>query len=235
MNHTSKLDRILFLDIETVPGSSSYRNLSETQRILFEKKTSYQRKEGISPESFYDNAGIWAEFGKIICISTGFYTCNDGEIKFSVNSFYGCEEVHILREFIKLLDKRFNSKTHLLCAHNGKEFDFPYLARRMVIQGIPLPEILNLFGKKPWEVRHLDTMEMWKFGDYKHYTSLELLTNVLGIPSPKGDISGNEVAKVYYKDQDLNRIVRYCERDVMAMAQVYLRFMNITVSTGDQA
>lgn len=235
MNHTSKLDRILFLDIETVPGSSSFTNLSESEKILFEKKTSYQRKEGISPEAFYDNAGIWAEFGKIICISTGFYTENKGEIKFNVTSFYGHEEVHVLREFKKLLDDRFNSATHLLCAHNGKEFDFPYLARRMLIQGIPLPGILNLFGKKPWEVRHLDTMEMWKFGDYKHYTSLELLTNVLGIPSPKGDISGNQVAKVYYQDQDLNRIVRYCERDVIAMAQVYQRFMNTTVSTSSEA
>jgi len=235
MNHTRKLQRILFLDIETVPGSSAFTDLNESEKMLFEKKTRYQRKENISPEAFYDNAGIWAEFGKIICISTGAFTENTGELKFNVTSFYGHKEAQVLREFKKLLDDRFNSTTHLLCAHNGKEFDFPYLARRMVIQGIPLPESLNLFGKKPWEVRHLDTMEMWKFGDYKHYTSLELLTNVLGIPSPKDDISGNEVAKVYYKDQDLKRIVQYCERDLTALAQVYLRFMNISVLTFEEA
>ena len=234
MNHTRKLFSILFLDIETVPGFSSFEELSQAKKILFEKKTHYQRKELITPEEFYDNAGIWAEFGKIICISVGFFSENQGELKFSRTSFYGHDELYVLGQFKKLLHEKFNLKTHLLCAHNGKEFDFPYLARRMIIQGIPLPEILNLFGKKPWEVRHLDTMEMWKFGDYKHFTSLELLTNVLGIPSPKCDISGKQVAKVYYQDQDLERIVKYCERDVLAVAQVYSRFMNMPLLSKEQ-
>ena len=234
MNHTRKLFNILFLDIETVPGFASFEELGQTEKILFEKKTHYQRKEQISAEEFYNNAGIWAEFGKIICISIGFFAENQGELKFSLTSFYGDDELTILGQFKKLLQERFNLKTHLLCAHNGKEFDFPYLVRRMIIQGIPLPEILNLFGKKPWDIRHLDTMEMWKFGDYKHFTSLDLLTNILGIPSPKCDISGNQVAKVYYQDQNIERIVKYCEGDVLAVAQVYLRFMNMTLLSKEQ-
>ena len=234
MNHTRKLFSILFLDIETVPGFGSFEELGQTEKILFEKKTHYQRKERITAEEFYSNAGIWAEFGKIICISIGFFSENEGALKFRRTSFYGDNELDILRQFKKLLQERFNLKTHLLCAHNGKEFDFPYLARRMIIQGIPLPEILNLFGKKPWEVRHLDTMEMWKFGDYKHFTSLDLLTNIMGVPSPKCDISGNQVAKVYYQDRNIERIVTYCEGDVLAIAQVYLRFMNMALLSKEQ-
>ncbi len=234
MNQTRKLFNILFLDIETVPIFSSFEELGQAEKILFEKKTEYRRKELITAAEFYDNAGIWAEFGKIICISVGFFSENLGELKFSLTSFYSDNEAHILGQFKKLLDEKFNLNRHLLCAHNGKEFDFPYLARRMIIQGIPLPDILNLFGKKPWEVKHLDTMDMWKFGDYKHFTSLDLLTNVLGIPSPKCDISGSQVAKVYYQDQDLKRIVKYCEQDVLAVAQVYLRFMNMALLSKEQ-
>jgi uncharacterized protein YprB with RNaseH-like and TPR domain len=114
----------------------------------------------------------------------------------------------------------------MLCAHNGKEFDFPYIARRMIIHKIPLPEKLKLFGKKPWEIAHIDTMEMWKFGDYKHYTSLKLLTKVLGVPSPKDEIDGSEVARVYYEEKDIKKITSYCEGDVIAIAQVYLRYQN---------
>jgi len=114
----------------------------------------------------------------------------------------------------------------MLCAHNGKEFDFPYIARRMIINGITLPNHLDLFGKKPWEVNHLDTMELWKFGDYKNYTSLKLLANVLGIPSPKEDIDGSMVRDVFYKERDLDRIARYCELDVITTAQIFLRLRN---------
>ena len=129
-------------------------------------------------------------------------------------------------EFKELLDKHFNGLNHLLCAHNGKEFDFPYIARRMIINKIDLPTKLNLFGKKPWEIPHLDTMELWKFGDYKHYSSLQLLTTILGISSPKDDIDGSEVAKVYYKEKNLGRIVKYCEKDTIAVAQLLMRFNN---------
>jgi len=220
------LKNILFLDIETVPQAETYLLLSETEQLLFEKKTEYQRKsEEILPENFYEKAGIWAEFGKIICISVGFFTEQEGHLSFRVKSFYG-EEREILNDFSTLLNTHFSKPAHVLCAHNGKEFDFPYIARRMVVHGIDIPEKLNLFGKKPWEVPHLDTLELWKFGDYKHYTSLNLLTHILHIPSPKGDIDGSQVAEVYYKNKDLLRIVQYCERDVVAVAQILLRFQN---------
>ena len=221
------LKHILFLDIETVPEKRSFSELSDLKQNLFAVKTKYQRTEEFSPEEFYERAGIWAEFGKIICISVAFFEVSSDEKKFRIKSFFGDDEVKILNDFINLLEQFFNHQHHLLCAHNGKEFDFPYLARRMIINNIAIPEKLNLFGKKPWEVAHLDTLEMWKFGDYKHYTSLNLLTNILGIASPKGDIDGSQVAKVYYEDNDVERIAKYCENDVLAVAQVLLRFMNL--------
>ncbi|SED98705.1 hypothetical protein SAMN04487765_1018 [Tenacibaculum sp. MAR_2010_89] len=220
------LQNVLFLDIETVPQYEGWNQVSENEQELYALKTKYQRKEEFSPEDFYDKAGIWAEFGKIICISVGYFIIKNNKNQLRVTSFYGDDETILLKDFKKLLDKHFNLKKHLLCAHNGKEFDFPYIARRMVVHQIPLPDMLNLFGKKPWEVNHIDTLELWKFGDYKHYTSLKLLTHILGIPSPKEDIDGSEVANVYYKEKNLKRIVEYCERDTIAVAQLILRFCN---------
>ena len=226
MNTKVNFEHILFLDIETVPEEENFSDLSEEKQELFALKTQYQRKEEFLPEEFYDRAGIWAEFGKIVCISVGFFTnFNSEERKFRVTSFFG-DEVKLLEEFKNLLDKHFNKSQHVLCAHNGKEFDFPFMARRMIIHQIPLPEKLNFFGKKPWEIPHLDTMELWKFGDYKHYTSLKLLTSILGIPSPKDDICGSEVGEVYYKEKNIERIVTYCEKDTIAIAQLLLRFNN---------
>jgi hypothetical protein len=222
MLHKIHLENILFLDIETVPEQEKFENLSEIKQQLFAHKTAYQRKEETTPEEFYERAGIWAEFGKIVCISVGFFNPKGSERDFRLKSFYG-EEKEILVNFKHLLEDYFFKPQHLLCAHNGKEFDFPYIARRMLILGIALPEKLNLFGKKPWEVAHLDTLELWKFGDYKHYTSLKLLTEVLQIPSPKDDIDGSEVAKVFYEEKNIDRIVIYCEKDVIAIAQVLLR------------
>lgn len=227
MNLNLKLQNILFLDIETVPQNESWSDLNEDEQYLFENKTKYQRKDEIATDAFYKRAGIWAEFGKIICISVGYFSKKDEfETKFRITSFAGDDEKKILLDFKKLLDEHFNKANHLLCAHNGKEFDFPFIARRMIIHGIELPKKLNLFGKKPWEVPHLDTLELWKFGDYKHYTSLKLLTQVLGIPSPKDDIDGSEVAEVYYKEKNLPRIITYCEKDTLAVVQVLLRFNN---------
>ncbi|MBT8325181.1 MAG: 3'-5' exonuclease [Winogradskyella sp.] len=216
------LEHILFLDIETVPEQESFEVLDETKKALWELKSQYQRKDDYTAEEFYERAGIWAEFGKIICISVGYFTFNGDLRTFRVTSFHG-DEVKILKDFKNLLISHFSRTHHLLCAHNGKEFDFPYIARRMIINGIELPYKLNLFGKKPWEVPHLDTLELWKFGDYKTYTSLKLLTNVLGIPSPKDDIDGSEVCRVYYKENNIDRIIRYCEKDTIAVAQILLR------------
>ncbi|SHI85470.1 hypothetical protein SAMN04488096_105110 [Mesonia phycicola] len=218
-----KLENILFLDIETVPEYEKFEELSKEKQQLWEDKSKYQRKEDFTPAEFYNRAGIWAEFGKIVCISVGYFTFKNQQRTFRTTTFQG-EEQKLLIEFKNLLGTYFNKPAHLLCAHNGKEFDFPYIARRMLIHGIALPEKLNLFGKKPWEVPHLDTLEMWKFGDYKNFTSLKLLTHILGIPSPKEDIDGSQVRDAFYVEKSIKRIVSYCERDVVAIAQIILKF-----------
>lgn len=225
MLYKLNLEHILFLDIETVPQKQHFTELDETSQTLWEQKTQYQRKDDISAEDFYERAGIWAEFGKIVCISVGYFTFKGDNRNFRVTSFHG-EEAQILKQFKQLLKDHFSQTKHLLCAHNGKEFDFPYIARRMIINGINLPYKLDLFGKKPWEVPHLDTMELWKFGDYKHYTSLKLMAHVLGIPSPKEDMDGSMVKDVFYEEIGLDRIVSYCELDVVTTAQVFLRLRN---------
>ncbi|MGB2246000.1 MAG: 3'-5' exonuclease, partial [Flavobacteriaceae bacterium] len=204
-----------FLDIETVPLHPSFDDLSQETQQLFADKTSYQRNETPAAD-FYERAGIWAEFGKIICLSVGYFiSLVSNPRQFRMTSFFG-EEAELLTNFSQLLNSHFSRPYHRLCAHNGKEFDFPYIARRMMVHGLELPRALQIAGKKPWEVPHLDTMELWKFGDYKHYTSLKLLTHTLNIPSPKTDIDGSQVARVYYQDNNLERIVRYCEQDVLA-------------------
>jgi hypothetical protein len=223
MIQKTPLNNILFIDIETVPEQQHYDQLDEDLRQFWEQKTQYQRKDEISAEAFYERAGIWAEFGKIITISVGYFV-NKADIRnFRVTSFWG-DEKKILNDFSNLLTTHFNGPQHVLCGHNAKEFDIPFIARRMIINSISLPSKLNLFGKKPWEVPHLDTLELWKFGDYKHFTSLKLLTKVLGVPSPKDDIDGSEVARVYYEEKDIDRIITYCEKDVIAVAQIFLRF-----------
>jgi len=220
------IENVLFLDIETVPAFAEYSQLNERLQKLWNKKAERLSAfntvpdETVTPEQLYARAGIYAEFGKIICISVGAFL--KGE--FRIKSFSGDDEKVLVSEFAELLNKRYNRPEHLLCAHNGKEFDFPYMARRMIVLGIPIPQILDLSGKKPWEVNHLDTMELWKFGDYKNFTSLELLAAIFGIPTPKDDIDGSQVADVYYKENDLPRIVHYCTKDVLTVAQIFRRY-----------
>ncbi|MGA9238579.1 3'-5' exonuclease [Robiginitalea sp.] len=227
------LGDILFLDIETVPQSPDFNTLSEEAQELWALKTKYQRKDEYTPEQFYERAGIWAEFGIIVCISVGYFLQTQDGRTFRVRSFIGAED-DLLREFSGMLDSHFSERRHLLCAHNGKEFDFPYLARRMIILGIPIPNKLMLFGKKPWEIPHLDTMELWKFGDFKHYTSLRLMAHVLGIPSPKEDLDGSQIRSVYYENGDIDRIAKYCELDVVTTAQVFLRLRQDPLLEEDQ-
>jgi len=226
MLNNVRLSQFLFLDVETVPEVYQFNDLPDTKKKLFEKKVQYRLKEEQTPEEMYEQAGIWAEFGKIIVISVGFFVKDDGS-EFRIKSFASDNEKEVLQDFADLLNtKYFQRKDLKLCAHNGKEFDFPYIARRMIINRMELPKQLAVYGKKPWETPFCDTMELWRFGDYKHYTSLELLTNILGIPSPKQDIEGKDVARVYYEEKDLERIKNYCENDVIAIAQVVLRYMN---------
>lgn len=219
-----QLGSILFLDIETASLTESFEELDPRLQDEWVKKERLIKKteEGhIDPGSLYfDRAGIHAEFGQIVCIGVGYYQRKKKEKKLIFRSkvFANESEKELLQEFSALLDK----KKWVLCAHNGKEFDFPYICRRMLIQGISLPEPLQISGKKPWEVRHLDTMELWKFGDYKHYTRLELLASVFGIPSSKDDLDGSQVNSTFHLENDLEKIKKYCLKDVEVTARVYL-------------
>ncbi|WPU91003.1 3'-5' exonuclease [Mucilaginibacter sabulilitoris] len=214
------LHNLLVIDIETVPQYSSHEQLPENLQVLWDLKTQNQRKDE-DAGSFYQRAGIWAEFGKIICISAGIFT-GGKDIGLRVKSFAGHDEKELLAKFSALL---FSQPTNLvLCAHNGKEFDFPYICRRLLVNGLPFPPQLQFAGKKPWEVTHLDTMELWKFGDYKNYTSLNLLTAIFNIPSPKDDIDGSMVGHVYWQENRLDRICTYCQKDVIATAQLLRRY-----------
>ena len=221
MLRDAQIENILFLDIETIPAWPSYTEVPEPFRKLWDRKTENLRKEPEeTAEDVYPRAGIYAEFGKVICISVGFFRGKE----FRIKSFYGDDEFQVLKQFCKLLETHYNFDKKMLCAHNGKEFDFPFLARRILINGINLPNILDTGGKKPWETQFLDTMELWKFGDYKHYTSLELLSAVFGIPTPKDDINGADIHKVYYQDHDLERIRTYCQKDVLTVARLFLKY-----------
>ncbi len=233
MLYDTPLEDILFLDIETVPEVYAYEDLEPHLQELFAQKTAYRRKEDQSPGDFYEQAGIWAEFGKVITVGFGAYSPT--EQKWVISSVSDADErrllektARILREFdqkVRERDARDSSRERraYLCAHNGKEFDFPFLARRMLIRQVKLPDILKVQGKKPWETPFCDTLQLWRFGDYKHYVSLELLAKILGLETPKNDISGKDVARVFYEENDHARIDRYCRQDVKTLIQVFLR------------
>ena len=222
MLETIPIDTILFLDIETVSGYPDYQSIPENLQRLWDKKAEHlkYKNEALTSEELYSSAAIYSEFGKIVCISCGFVNGNSIRLK----SFYGDDEKLFLQEFAAMLEQYYSEPRYLLCGHNAKEFDFPYIARRMLINGIKIPDILDLAGKKPWEVQHLDTMELWKFGDYKHYTSLELLATLFEIPTPKDDINGSEVGRVYWEEKNLERIVTYCQKDVITTIQLFRRY-----------
>jgi 3'-5' exonuclease len=219
-------DEILFIDIETVPQWPAFGEMPETWQKHWEQKMKYQADENNTPESLFEKAGIFAEFGKIICISAGYIFQKQGEFFFRVKSFYDADEKKLLSGFINALEKFAASGKKRLCAHNGQEFDFPYIARRCLVNELVLPKILDVAGAKPWETKDvlLDTLQLWKFGDYKHYTSLALLCDIFSIPTPKDDIDGSQVAKVYYEEGNIDRIIRYCEKDTLAVANLLLRY-----------
>ncbi len=217
-----QLSNILFLDIETASSTETFAELDPRLQPEWIRKERLIRRESVLEpgELFFERAGIHAEFGKIICVGVGFFQAKKKEKKYLFRSkvFAQEEEKETLLELKALLEK----KKWILCAHNGKEFDFPYLCRRMLIHGISLPEPLQLAGKKPWEIRHLDTMELWRFGDYKYYTRLELLAAAFGIPSSKEGIDGSKVNPTYYREKNLEKIKNYCLRDVEVTANIYL-------------
>jgi DNA polymerase elongation subunit (family B) len=234
MLETLNLTNILFLDIETVSQKKHFSELDETMQELWAHKAkSLLRKEenDITTEDLencYGKAAIYAEFGKIICISVGFLTQNaeTGEFVCRLKSFRGHDEKSLITDFVGLLEKAYNNPDrHYLCGHNIKEFDIPYICRRMAIHRMKLPRILDIAGKKPWETKFLlDTLELWKFGDNKNYTSIKLLAAIFGFPSPKDDIDGSQVGMVYWQEDDVERIATYCEKDVLAVVQLILCF-----------
>jgi uncharacterized protein YprB with RNaseH-like and TPR domain len=220
----AELKDILFLDIETVGCTDQYSKLNERLKTQWARKATFlKRDNGQTDEDlFHERAGIYAEFGKIVVIAIGIYSENEqGELGLRTKYFADHDERKLLLDFRNMLEKM--GPAVRLCAHNGKEFDFPYLCRRMLVNDLPLPSVLNTAGKKPWEVNHLDTMEMWKFGDFKHYTSLDLLLAIFNIPSSKGVMDGSMVSKVYYEEGDLSKIAEYCVGDVVAIAQLFLK------------
>jgi 3'-5' exonuclease len=218
------LANILFLDIETVAIVDAHAKLSERLKTQWARKAQYfKREENQTDEDLFNTrAGIYAEFGKVVTIAVGkFFETDSGQIGLKTRCLYSDDEKKLLNDFKSLVEKS-DATALKLCAHNGKEFDFPYLSRRMLVNGITLPDVLNLSGRKPWETPHLDTMEMWKFGDYKHYTSLDLLAAIFNIPTSKTDMDGSKVNHVYHHDKDLQKIATYCTNDVVVLAQVYL-------------
>ena len=214
------LSNLMVLDIETVPQYSDYDDMPDNLQELWAHKSQYQRKDE-TPKEFYERAGIWAEFGKIVCISVGIFT-QGKRTGLRVKSFAGHDEKELLEDFGRMLSGQPLSV--ILCAHNGKEFELPYICRRMLINGVTFPPHLQITGKKPWEIPHLDTMELWKFGDYKNYTSLSLLTAIFNIPTSKDDIDGSQVGHVYWVENALERICTYCQKDVIATAQLIRRY-----------
>ena len=236
---------ILFLDIETAPGTPDYEHMSDEMQELWAiksrgilRKTEEELEFDEIADAYNTRAGIYAEFGKIICISVGFLTRQPGSSEpiLRLKSFSNHMEAGLLEDFSELLNKHFNSPDKFaICGDNIKEFDIPYICRRMLVNQLPLPRMLDIAGKKPWETKHLlDTLELWKFGDLKNYTSLRLLAAIFGFPSPKDDISGSDVARVYWEDRDLDRIASYCEKDVLATVQLFLKMKRAPVLRDDQ-
>jgi hypothetical protein len=233
MFSTSDLSRLILLDIETATIAPTMDLLNDRLRDQWAKKAKTLQKttqeEKSAEEWFLDRGAIFAEFSQVVCVSVGFLTFSEERPHCRVTSAFGPEEHAVLASFDRLLARFEPSQSWRLCAHNGKEFDFPFLGRRFLVNGLPLPALLQLQGKKPWEIPHVDTMDLWKFGDYKSYVSLDLLTAILDVPSPKSDLKGSEVGRVFWQDRDYDRIRRYCEQDVVATAQVLLRFSRLPI------
>lgn len=232
-----RLDNLICIDIETVPAFSEFSSVPEGLKELYLKKSERLKAENENEEEqYFNHAGIYAEFGKIICISIGIFRKEkESGLQLRMKSFFGDDEKILLQQFSELATERYHRNNQFqFCGHNVKEFDIPFLSRRFLINEIPLPTMLDISGKKPWEVNTVDTMQLWRFGDVKHFTSLKLLALILGIDSPKNDIDGKDVGRVYWKEKNLQRIVEYCQRDVVTVAQLVLKFKGLQLLQGDQ-
>lgn len=227
----SKLKNLAFIDIETVSLTHDFHSLPpRLQEAWAKKSVQLDAEKKDFAAHYFEKAAIYAEFGKVLVIGIGFFHENEQkELCLRVKALTNPDEKTLLVEFCHLMEKGFLTSDLALCAHNGKEFDFPYLCRRMLVNGISLPDYLNISGKKPWEIRHHDTLEMWKFGDRKNYTSLDLLATIFNIPSSKNGIDGSMVNTAYYLENKLESIVEYCKRDVIVLAQLYLKMHNLAL------
>jgi uncharacterized protein YprB with RNaseH-like and TPR domain len=233
---TQKKERnLLFIDIETVSKHSDFEQLDERMQKLWVHKASFLKNDlsVTDAEMYFKRAGIYAEFGKIVAIGMGFFHWEDDVRILKVKTIASDNELALLTEFKQIIEKKYRPQDLRLCAHNGKEFDYPYLCRRMLVNGVEIPQSLNLQNRKPWEIPHLDTLEMWKFGDKKHYTSLELMAAIFGISTSKSDISGEDVNTVYHIENNLERIQQYCSEDIIVLAQLYLKLQNETLVAED--
>lgn len=230
---TTNIANILFLDIETIPCAPSYYDMAQGLQPFWDHKAANLDRTGeMSSEELFNRAGIYAEFGRIVCISVGFVRLSENnKPEIHIKSFAEHDENKLLLEFCDLLEKL--PRNNLLCAHNGKEFDFPYICRRLVVNALPIPSLLQIMGKKPWEVAHIDTMELWKFGDRKSFTSLALLAEILQVPTPKDEMDGSMVHEVYQTEGGLEQITEYCQKDVVALIQVYQRMMNMPITPSE--
>ena len=224
-----RLENLLLIDIETVSEFATFEELNEDWKNLWEEKVQRSLPENISAAEFYpQRAGVMAEFSKVICISVGYFKREDKAIHLRVKSFYGDDEKILLAEFIAALQKmEINTNKWSFTGHNIKEFDIPFICRRLLINSLAVPPFLDFQNMKPWETNMVDTFQYWRFGDYKHYTSLKLLAAALNVPSPKDDIDGSMVGDVYWKEKNLERIVTYCQKDVVTTANIILRFKNL--------
>lgn len=220
------VEEIIFIDIETVPQAPEYNGLNEKWKQLWEHKMRFHINNDEPVEVLYNRAGIYAEFGRIICISAGYVTNKNEDLFFRVKSFYDEDERTLIQDFFTALEAFAKVGKRKLCAHNGQEFDYPYIARRALVNNLQLPKAFNIAGLKPWELKDqmIDTLQLWKFGDYKHYTSLSLMCELFNIPTPKDDIDGSQVAKIYWEEKDIERIVRYCEKDTLAVVNLLLKY-----------
>lgn len=231
-----RIENLLLIDIETVPQCPVFSDLSEDWKSLWEEKVQRSLPENVTGAEFYQmRAGVMAEFAKVICISIGYFKRDAGSIQLRLKSFYGDDEKVLLQDFIAML-KQFeaNNNKWCFCGHNIKEFDIPFICRRLLINGLNIPSFLDFQNMKPWETNIVDTFQYWRFGDYKHYTSLKLLAAALGVPSPKDDIDGSMVADVYWIEKNLERIVTYCQKDVITTGNIILRFKNMPLITNEQ-
>jgi uncharacterized protein YprB with RNaseH-like and TPR domain len=227
--HQIPLEDLFLLDIETVSSVPDFNLLTDEWKNLWAEKISKSLPPDVTAEEYYPKrAAILAEFAKVICISTGYFKKEGNEWQLRIKSFYSENERDVLDGFTKTIQQlQTRNSKWIFCGHNIKEFDFPFLWRRMIVNNFVIPSFIDFQNLKPWETPILDTLHLWRFGDYKHYTSLKLLSSTLGIPSPKDDIDGTKVGEVYWVEKDLNRIVSYCEKDVVTVGNVILRFRNM--------